>query len=150
MAILIGQFNHQLDEKGRMRVPARLRDTIGSTPTLILGTTEDHLLLYSADETVKLFDKLFSDALPGDDKSEALRNISEYSKPLEADSQGRFLLDSELLKKANIKKNVVTIGAYNHLEIWAEEEWLARKAKNSMSMAESFKKASKKGATDNE
>ena len=150
MAILIGQFNHQLDEKGRIRVPARLRDSIGSTPTLILGTTEDHLLLYSSEETVKLFEKLFSDALPGDDKSDALRKISEYSKPLEADSQGRFLLDAELIKLANIKKNIVTIGAYNHLEIWAEEVWLARKEKDNMTMAESFKRASKKGASDNE
>ncbi len=150
MAILIGQFNHQLDEKGRIRVPARLRDSIGSTPTLILGTTEDHLLLYSSEETIKLFDRLFSNALPGDEKNDPLRQISQYSKPLEADNQGRFLLDSELVDMVGIKKNVVTIGAYNHLEIWAEEVWLARKEKNTMTMAESFRLAAQKSTNANE
>lgn len=143
LAILVGQFNHQIDEKGRIRVPARLRDAIGSSPMLMKGT-DGCLLLYSSEEADKLFTRLFSDVLPGDEKSEALRTISENSSPLEADSQGRFLLDATLVKGASIKKNIVTIGAYNHLEIWAEEVWLARKEKATMTIEESFKRAAGK------
>lgn len=141
MAVLVGQFNHQLDEKGRIRVPARLRDAIGSTPYLMLGP-DGCLLLYSLEEGEKYFTRIFDDALPGDELIEDLRDISTYSKQLEADNQGRFLLDADLVREAGIEKNIVTVGAYNHLEIWPEEVWLARKEKRKdIKLSESYSRA---------
>lgn len=138
MAVLVGQYNHQVDEKGRIRVPSRLRDAIGSTPYLMLGP-DGCLLLYSVEEGEKYFARVFEDMLPGGELAEELRKISVNSKQLEADNQGRFLLDAEIVEKAHIKKNIVTVGAYNHLEIWAEEEWQKRNESNTMTLQESYR-----------
>ncbi len=117
-----GEYRYQLDNKNRLRVPAKLRGELGETFHLMKGSNG---CLY-------VFDKSYMDSLtekiknvPISDKQAnlSLSLLFSATAEVENDEQGRFLLPPNLKKYAQIDKNVVIIGAGSRLEIWAEEVW---------------------------
>lgn len=123
IGMFFGEFRHQIDEKGRMRIPAKLKEKLGEHPFITRGSNHCLLVLPEA-EAVKLFDKKFGGIDVVDPKNnKAVRIMASGGFPAEEDKQGRILLPAHLLRHAQITKNVVTIGAYNRVEIWSEENW---------------------------
>lgn len=121
--MFIGQASHQLDEKGRIRLPAKFKDELGKNPFITCGTN-NCLFVYSRAEAERvLFDKFHDNDFADAEKSRAMRLIMANAIFAEEDKQGRILLPQNLLAHANIVKNIVTIGAYNRVEIWSEESW---------------------------
>lgn len=121
--MLIGTFRHQLDQKNRFRIPAKLKEELGSELVLTLGTG-GALELFSAEALrVSVLSKMENISLFDEQAQKSLRVLLSSAHELEEDNQGRFLLPQNLKTKASISKNIVIIGVGNRLEIWAEEKW---------------------------
>lgn len=118
-----GTYRHQIDEKGRLRIPAKLKDRLGEHPFITRGPKRSLLVIPEGDAE-RLFEERFQMLDPLDpESSKALRIMASSGFFAEEDKQGRILLPSVLIAHAGIKKNIVTIGSYTWVEIWSEENW---------------------------
>ncbi len=115
VAMLLGQFDYNLDAKGRVFVPARLKDELGET-FVITKSMDPCIAVYSLEMWNKYVDKLSS--LP-EMKARAVRRFV-FSSALEVsvDSQGRVLLSQALREYARLEKEITIIGNGDHAEIW--------------------------------
>ncbi len=119
-----GKFNHQMDAKGRLRIPSKLKGSLGQGYVITRGV--NGCLFIFAPETVEDIQAKLA-AIPFGDMSnqKAVRKFFANSDSPEEDNQGRFILDGNLKKFADIKKNVVFVGVGNRIELWSEERWNA-------------------------
>ena len=121
--LLMGEFHHQIDEKNRIRIPSKLKEALGDSPVILKGT-DGCLFVYSQEAMNGMFEAKFANNdFTQEDKTKALRLLTSSSIYAEEDKQGRILLPPHLIKHAGIQKNIVTIGAFDRVEIWSEERW---------------------------
>lgn len=113
--MLYGRFQHNVDAKGRLFVPAKLRDKLGSS--FIAAAVMDHCVsLYSTEEWDKLQEGLAQ--MPLTKARKLQRYLSANAVDVQIDSQGRILLPRHLLEYASLEKEALVIGAGNRAEIW--------------------------------
>ena len=101
---MLGNVRHQLDEKDRMRIPAKYREALGGTSYILPGRKVDgnHCCLYVIpyDKFEKVFAKLDSDELyGGDERVDAATTILGAAEKLTEDAQGRVKLSKDLARK---------------------------------------------------
>lgn len=120
--MLIGSYEHSLDAKGRVFMPAKFRDELGSEFVLVNGI--DKCIYVFSIEQWNMFSSKFT-SLPVTNKSAQLIMRKLYSSAVERepDKQGRILLSADLKNHANISGDVKIIGMSTRVEIWAVEEW---------------------------
>ena len=120
--MLMGEYSHSLDTKGRLIMPAKLIQDIGDKFILTKGL-DGCLFAFSQEEWLNFEEKLKS--LPLSDKN--ARNFVRFflsgATECEIDKQGRFLIPNNLRTAANLDKDVVIIGVGTRLEIWNKETW---------------------------
>lgn len=120
-----GKFNHQLDQKNRLRIPFRLKASLGNDFVIMRGT-RGCLFVFSAEQFADFYNKVGQVPMSDSREQDALtRLFSAVSYP-EEDNQGRFVLDADMRKLAKIQKNVVFVGFPNRIELWAEEVYESR------------------------
>ena len=125
--IMLGRIDHQLDEKGRMRIPAKFRDSIGSSFTILPGKQECVYIV--SNERAEDILKPFLPSSPYEETEEqSLVGNAIISKmaEVEEDAQGRFVFPKQLAQSFKIRKEVVVIGKGTYLEVWGKEVWDAR------------------------
>lgn len=123
--MLFGEFRHQVDEKGRFRIPAKLREVLGANPFITKGTNKC-LFVFSKEDADRIFFEKFKDNdFANSEESRPLRLMTSSAVNAEEDKQGRILLPNHLIRHSGINKNIVIIGAFNRVEIWSEENWEA-------------------------
>ena len=116
---MTGQYAHNIDAKGRLFIPARLREELGQTFHVTVGL--DHCLSIYSDESWATFtDKVR--ALPYS-KAKALRPLFANAVDCEPDAQGRILIPNHLRQRAKLEKEVVVAGIFNRVEIWNAQRW---------------------------
>ena len=121
---MTGQYAHNIDAKGRLFIPARLREELGQTFHVTVGM--DHCLSIYSDESWAAFtDKVRS--LPYS-KAKALRPLFANAVDCEPDGQGRILIPAKLREYAGLQKEVVVIGSFDRAEIWHAERWAREEA----------------------
>jgi MraZ protein len=119
---LIGINVHNLDEKGRLAIPSKIRTELGEH-FYMTCLTEDCLTVYSKEEWGKISEKL-NKVLQSDIKAQRkVRLIFSCAIKCEPDKQGRVLLPQMLREMVGLVKEAVMIGASNRAEIWAKEKW---------------------------
>ena len=123
-----------MDEKKRIRIPAKLKDALGANPVIMKGTSPC-LVVYSserASEVIKAkFEKIIDGTVTDEDVMDLLRDLTSNTQNAEEDKQGRVKIEKDLVDYARLKKDIVTIGVYDKVEIWSAEEWNKRqKAKS--------------------
>ena len=120
--MLIGEYEHSLDVKGRLIMPAKLRQDMGEKFIVTKGL-DGCLFAFSQNEWLNFEAKL--KALPLSDKN--ARNFVRFflsgATECEIDKQGRFLISNNLRNAANLEKEAVIIGVGTRLEIWNKETW---------------------------
>ena len=120
--MLMGEYNHTLDAKGRIIIPVKLREQLGDNFVVSKGL-DGCLFAFPSGDWEKLVNKL--QALPLTDKN--ARKFSRYllagASEAELDKQGRALLPQTLREAADLVKDVVLCGVGNRLEIWSKEAW---------------------------
>ena len=121
--IFTGEHRYQIDEKMRIRIPGRFKDLLGEKPFFICGPGK-RVLVYHPSVAKQVLDDMFRGVkLANNKKNRARSLIGSYAFEVEEDKQGRFVIPSKLIKHAEIKKNLVLVGAIYHAEIWSEENW---------------------------
>lgn len=120
--MFIGEYKHNIDNKGRMAVPAKLRAALKGGAVVTRGL-DNCLFLYPKKEWNEIAKKLA--ALPiGQAKARAFgRLMLAGAMDVEFDNQGRINLPGYLRKFAFLKKKAVIAGLYDRLEIWDEANW---------------------------
>ncbi len=129
---LLGNFQHQLDDKNRIRLPAKFRADLGDKYILMPGTG-GCIYVYKADETQKILAALNDMQSMDPIKEEWIRSLVSEGCSVDADSQGRFVLPSNLQEIAGINKDVRVVGSISKVELWSEERWQQRLAKTDRS-----------------
>lgn len=120
--MLMGEYRHSLDTKGRLIMPAKLRQDIGDKFILTKGL-DGCLFAFSQTEWNNFEEKL--KGLPLSDKN--ARNFVRFflsgATECEIDKQGRFLIPTNLRISANLEKDAIIIGVGTRIEIWNKETW---------------------------
>ena len=115
-------YAHQLDAKNRMRIPAKLREELGSNYSITVGTGKC-LYVYTEEQIQKVKATLTNINPYREKQLKAARYILYNTWEAEEDKQGRILLPENLRKYAKIEKNVIVFKGPNCVEIWSEEVW---------------------------
>ena len=136
-----GEYNYNLDDKGRVIVPAKMREALGNEFVMVKGF-EHCLSLYSAADWEIREKELLRQS---SDKAEARAFIRMYlsgAMDMELDKQGRVVIPQSYREHAYLSKEITIIGACNSIEIWSTEVWRQYKAKYSGQFEELAEKMS--------
>lgn len=136
--MFIGEYKHNLDDKGRLAIPAKFR-AILKKGTVVTKGLDGCLFLYSKEQFAKIASKLSTLPISQSKARAFSRHMLAGAMDLEFDNQGRVTLPEYLRLFSVLKKNVIVAGLYDHLEIWDEQSWNKYKAqseKNSNAIAE--------------
>ncbi len=120
--MLIGEFEHSLDVKGRLIMPAKLRDSIGDSFVVTKGL-DGCLFAFSKSEWANFEEKLKSLPLSNKNSREFTRFFLSGATECEIDKQGRFLIPNNLREVAGLTKEVVIIGVGTRIEFWDKQKW---------------------------
>lgn len=121
MGNLIGQYQHSIDAKGRLFIPAKFREELGETFYVTIGL-DGCLSVYSDVKWATLTEKY--EALPLS-KARSMRALFANAAKCEPDAQGRILVPAKLRQYAALEKDVVITGASKCVELWNPERWQA-------------------------
>lgn len=120
--MLIGEYEHSLDAKGRLIMPAKLREDIGEKFIITKGL-DGCLFGFSQSEWTNFEEKLKTLPLTNKNARDFVRFFLSGATECEIDKQGRFLIAGNLRQYANLEKEVAIIGVGTRIEIWNKEKW---------------------------
>ncbi len=142
--MFIGEFQHNLDSKGRVAVPVKFRNKLSAGAIITRGL--DHcLFIFSGNEWETLAQKLISLPLAQANSRAFVRLMLAGAMDAQLDKQGRILIPDYLREYAGLKKQVIVAGLYNRIEIWDSEAWKQYKSKTESSSDEIAEKLSELG-----
>ncbi|MCR4605020.1 MAG: division/cell wall cluster transcriptional repressor MraZ [Eubacterium sp.] len=119
--MFMGTFEHSLDAKGRVIIPAKLRDELGSSFVATMGM-DGCLYAYPMNEWAGFLEKL--EKLPGSKDARTLqRMFLANAATVDVDKQGRALIPTSLREKAGLDKDIVFIGVLSKIEVWSKERY---------------------------
>lgn len=119
---MTGTYEHGLDAKSRLFIPAKLREKLGVTFYLAAGI-DTCLAIYPQSTWDRFTEKLAS--LPMS-QSKTMRSFFANAVKCELDSQGRIVIPQKLRSYAKLEKDTVIIGVHDRAEIWSAESWYAQ------------------------
>ncbi len=117
-----GEFEHSLDQKGRVIIPSKMREQLGEVFFITKGI-EHNLLVFSREGWDDFCAKLKTLSVTNRNARALKRLFFSGAVECEANSQGRVLIPSTLREYANIEKDVTIIGNGSNMEIWNTESW---------------------------
>ncbi len=126
--MLLGEYKHNLDTKGRVAVPSKFREKFMSGAIITRGL-DRCLFMFTKSEWDTLVQKIVSLPLAQADSRAFSRLMLAGATDVELDTQGRILIPDSLRNYAGLKKEVVVTGMYSRVELWNAEAWDAYKTK---------------------
>lgn len=120
--MFIGEYSHNLDDKGRLAVPKKFRATFVKGAVVTRGL-DDCLFLYTKKEWESLAKKLAALPFSQANSRAFARLMLAGAMDVSIDKQGRVILPEYLRSYANLKKEIVVAGLYNRLELWDQKKW---------------------------
>jgi MraZ protein len=124
--MFIGQFEHNIDDKGRIAIPRKFRDQFAAG--LVLTQSFDPCLwVYTMRGWETMTDQFSGLSIFDTDARTALRIIYGSASDCQLDQQGRVVVPSYLREYAKLKNDVIVVGASTVIEIWDRETWEERK-----------------------
>ncbi|WP_240375705.1 division/cell wall cluster transcriptional repressor MraZ [Bacillus piscicola] len=120
--MFMGEYHHNVDDKGRVIIPSRFRDGLGSAFVITRGMDEC-LFIYPMDEWERLESKLKSLPFTKKDARAFTRFFFSGAAECELDKQGRISIPSTLRHYAKLQKETVIIGVSTRVEIWSKDHW---------------------------
>ena len=120
--MLMGEYEHNLDEKNRIIIPSKFRSILGDKFIITRGL-EQCLFVYSLNEWENITNKLKTLPFTKKDSREFMRFFLSGATVCELDKQGRVNIQSNLIKYANLERNCVIVGVNDRLEIWNKDNW---------------------------
>lgn len=124
MFTFVDEYERQLDERGRIILPSKLRENVTNTVYITQSTSERCLHLYTEDEWNKVADKVNQLPTATDANAAAfVRLFFGKATCVTVDKQGRIPIAKRLIDYAGLVKEVVLVGANTRLEIWEAQRW---------------------------
>lgn len=120
--MFMGEFHHNIDEKGRLILPSKFRNELGDKFIVTRGL-EKCLYVYSMEDWNKIVTKLNTLPFTKKDARIFIRSFFSGAAECEFDRQGRINITSPLVSYADLQKECVVIGANDRIEIWSKEKW---------------------------
>lgn len=122
MAMFMSEYNHTLDPKGRLAIPAKFRESLGDA--FVISKGMDGCLYVYANEDWDAFEqKLQTLPLINKEARAFARFFLAGAASVEVDKQGRILLPAPLREFAGLTKDVVLVGVGSRVEIWSAERY---------------------------
>ena len=119
-----GEFSHTIDSKGRMIVPAKMREQLGDT-CVVTRYFDNTLAIYTQEKFDEIAKKLSSQSSNKANQRGLVRFFVGGAADLEFYKQGRVLIPSNLRAHGELKKDVVVVGNGERIEIWSKTRWEA-------------------------
>lgn len=123
--MFMGEFNHNVDDKGRLMLPAKFREDLGTGEYVLTRGLDNCLFLFPISEWKEFEEKIKKLSLTKKDARAFVRFLFSGATNDIIDKQGRIKLNDNLKQYAGIEKEVVVTGAFNRVEIWSKENWEA-------------------------
>ncbi|WP_199618971.1 division/cell wall cluster transcriptional repressor MraZ [Paenibacillus alkalitolerans] len=120
--MFMGEYQHSVDEKGRMIIPAKFREELGTSFVMTRGL-DQCLFVYPMSEWKVLEQKLKSLSLMKSDARAFTRFFFSGAVECELDKQGRVNIPGNLREHAKLEKDCIVIGVSNRVEVWSKEAW---------------------------
>ena len=120
--MFMGEFHHNIDEKGRLIIPSKFRNELGNKFIVTRGI-EKCLFVYSLEEWNNIVSKLKELPFTRKDARTFMRMFLSGATECELDNNGRINIPAPLTTYANISKEVVVIGVNERLEIWSNDSF---------------------------
>jgi MraZ protein len=120
--MFLGQYEHNIDEKGRMTVPARYRDLLQDGAFITTGF-DQNLMVLTAANFEKLYARVNQMSMTDGTARQLKRLIFSNAERLDVDRAGRVLLPQFLRESALLNNVAVVVGAGDYFEIWSPELW---------------------------
>ncbi len=118
-----GEYEHSVDSKNRIFVPAKFREELGESFIVSRDMRGERLKVFSLDGWEEYIAPIKEQERRVSEK--ALRYLHRNAIQVSPDSQGRIVLTKELLAYAQIEKSAVIVGCSTYAEIWSAEAWQA-------------------------
>lgn len=125
--MLIGEYNHTLDEKNRMSLPVKFRKEMGKSVVIAPGL-DNCLSIFTIKEWQNISEKLSSSSMIASDNRSFSRFMFGQAVITDVDASGRILIPENLKTRSGLTTKVVVIGVQNRAEIWNEKTWNDYKA----------------------
>jgi MraZ protein len=119
--VFVGTFEHSLDDKGRVVLPATFRSHLADRG--VLTQFDTCLALWTADGFQAVAQRLTEKIREGAAPQEAMRAFAANAHEVRPDSQGRITIPQRLRDFARLDRDVVVIGAIERIEIWNAARW---------------------------
>jgi MraZ protein len=120
--VLIGQYEHTIDNKKRLALPVKFRGELGDKVIITRGI-ENCLVVYTEKEWQIVAEKLSNLPISQIEARSFARIILSGAMEVSLDKLGRILIPDYLKNYSNLKKNVTICGLSTRLEIWDSEKW---------------------------
>ncbi|MDD4187825.1 MAG: division/cell wall cluster transcriptional repressor MraZ [Bacilli bacterium] len=120
--MLMGEYHHNIDDKGRLIIPSKFRYELGEKFIITRGL-DKCLFIYSSTEWNKIVERLKKLPFTNKDARNFTRFFLSGAAECEFDRQGRINITSPLVSYAGLTKECVIIGANDRLEIWSSTLW---------------------------
>lgn len=124
--MLIGEYNHTLDDKRRVSLPAKFRKALGKQVVVTHGL-DSCLFIFSSRQWETILEKLSTLSMGQADSRAFNRFLLSGAVDLEVDSLGRILIPDYLAKFADLQGKAILIGVSDRVEMWNESNWAAYK-----------------------
>jgi len=123
--VFLGRHSHNLDEKGRLALPARYRDELRDGVVITRGF-ENCLLVYPMAAWAPLAERVSALSIGDPDVRLLRRMLFANATDLMLDRQGRILVPAELRTHAGLDREAVVVGMHSFIEIWSPDGWAAQ------------------------
>ena len=117
------QYEHTIDAKGRMFIPAKYRERLGSSLYLCMGV-DMNLYIMTVEDWEAYRDRLLEAVSETEDR-DLLRYFFGCTTDVQVDSQGRILIPASYMEYAGLKDSATIVGCGKRAEIWAPDKWAA-------------------------
>lgn len=123
--MFLGEYQHTVDAKGRVILPARFRDQLEGG-AVIAKTVDGCLGLYTMEAWGEVAEEIRQKAKLGPTQRQAARTLFAGAAEVAADRQGRIAIPAHLREYADLERDVVVAGVYSRVEIWDARRWQQR------------------------
>lgn len=137
--MFMSEYQHNIDSKGRLFIPARFREGLGDSFIITKGL-DGCLFVYTHQEWDALEQKMKSLPFTKGDARAFVRFFFSGAAICEVDKQGRILIPVNLREYARLEKDVVIIGVSTRVEIWSKDQWEQYSARAASSYEETAEK----------
>lgn len=124
--MFLGQYEHSIDDKGRLTIPARYRDLLIDGAVITQGF-DPNLIVLSPTSFQILIDRVSETSITDPSARDLRRLLFSHADQIEIDKVGRMLIPSFLREAGELKTNITILGMGKYFELWSTDVWVTHK-----------------------